>query len=153
MPTVTRRNGRLIYVTVFYLQRPSELHKFDFLVAMRVVALLLVLVVGALADDGLEHERAILVRNNYQNSVVVHWVDADSGERALLSDPDGIVPGAEFELNSYVWHDFEVKELPSASTGECQIEGKCKVGTFSVSENQDQSESSNGLCFSYLPAP
>lgn len=44
--------------------------------------------------------------------------------------------GADFPLDSYVGHEFEVRELPG-KTGECK-EQTCRHSYFKVSENDDQ---------------
>jgi hypothetical protein len=57
-----------------------------------------------------------------------------------MSSPN-VMHGASFPLNSFVGHEFELRELPSATSGECKGEDKvCHTATFAVSENDDQSE-------------
>jgi hypothetical protein len=51
--------------------------------------------------------------------------------------------GASFPLNSFAGHEFEIRELPSATTGVCKGEDQvCRSAYFAVSENDDQGESS-----------
>ena len=55
-----------------------------------------------------------------------------------MSTPD-IANGGDFGLNSYIGHEFEVRELPSTRTGNCESEDQtCRNGFFVVSENDDQ---------------
>jgi len=57
-----------------------------------------------------------------------------------MSSPD-IINGADFALDSFIGHEFEVRELPSKRTGLCKSEDQvCRNGFFAVSENQDQGE-------------
>jgi len=81
--------------------------------------------------------RPITIRNECGRRASVSWVSPDDGSLHLMSTPD-IVSGADFDLKSFVTHKFEVKELPSKSTGECVTPGKCRVEYFIVSDNLDQ---------------
>jgi hypothetical protein len=45
--------------------------------------------------------------------------------------------GADFPLDSYVGHEFEIRELPGSKTGACK-EQVCRHSYFKVSENDDQ---------------
>ena len=63
-----------------------------------------------------------------------------------MSDPH-IMNGGDFSLNSYVGHEFEVREMPSSRTGLCVSEDQtCRNGFFVVSENEEQSECDVVLC-------
>ena len=77
---------------------------------------------------------------------MINWVHPQTGERVLQTDPH-IFNGAMFNLNSYVGHTFEVKELPQRS-GKC-VNGKnpltCGVSTFTVNDKVDQ-----GTCGFFL---
>jgi hypothetical protein len=57
-----------------------------------------------------------------------------------MSDGEGIVNGAEFPLNSYVGHEFEIREMPDKKTGECNKseDQTCRRTFFAVSENDEQ---------------
>jgi hypothetical protein len=57
-----------------------------------------------------------------------------------MSDPH-ILNGADFSLNSFIGHEFEVRELPSMRTGSCKSKDQtCRNDFFAVSENEDQRE-------------
>ena len=80
-------------------------------------------------------ERHIKIINESGSKVEVYWVHPSSRETVLMSDPH-VVNGAEFPLDSFVGHEFEVRELP-ASNGECR-EQVCRQAYFKVSENDEQ---------------
>ena len=64
----------------------------------------------------------------------------DTREGSLMSNPH-IMNGGDFTLNSFVAHEFEIRELPSASSGVCNSDDQtCANGFFAVSENDDQGE-------------
>jgi len=55
----------------------------------------------------------------------------------MSSDP--VLFGATFPLNTFVGHEFEMRELPSEKTGACKSEDQvCRQASFVVSENDDQ---------------
>ena len=90
------------------------------------------------ADDT---SRSITIMNESGRRAALYWINPDDGELLLQSDPD-ILHGASFDLDSYVGHNFEVRELPKKSTNECSSgEAKaCGVDYFTVTENHDQGE-------------
>jgi len=71
-----------------------------------------------------QDKRSINLLNQSGSKVEVHWIHPDTNERVLQSAPF-IYNGATFTLNSFVSHEFEVRELPGK-------DGKCKSG-----ENKD----------------
>jgi hypothetical protein len=70
--------------------------------------------------------------------VELHWLDGKTKAPSLLSNPY-IYDGAPFQLNTFVGHEFEVREVPSDKTGVCSDE-TCKVARFVINENEDQGE-------------
>lgn len=65
-------------------------------------------------------------------------MDPTTGERVPQTTPY-LYNGAEFNLNSFVSHVFEVREVPSAQTGVCKgADQQCHMQTFVVNENEDQ---------------
>ena len=85
-------------------------------------------------------DRKIFVRNNTGRRIALHWVHPTTNERSLMSQPY-IANTAEFELGSYVSHQFEVEELPSDKTQRCRGEdSSCRTAQFAVSDNERQSE-------------
>ena len=85
--------------------------------------------------------RGIKILNESGSRVEVYWIHPTTRATSLMSSPH-VFNGAAFPLNSFVGHEFEVRELPSQSTGLCNITGDetCHSGYFTVSENDDQSE-------------
>lgn len=82
--------------------------------------------------------RSITIMNESGRRVVIHWVHPDTGEMVLQSEPD-VLNGASMDLNSYVGHTFEVRELPAKKSGVCGGEGEvCRVDHFTVNTNSDQ---------------
>ena len=120
----------------------------------RPLSLIIVVVVVAvqfLSTTTLAYEdvsRTISIMNESGRRVAIYWMNPDDDELMLQSDPD-ILHGASFDLNSYVGHQFEVRELPKKRTNECGgSSGKggredkvCGVDYFTVSDNHDQGES------------
>jgi hypothetical protein len=100
-----------------------------------------VVFVRAAAED--DESRSITIVNESGRRVEINWINPEDGELELQSDPD-VLHGATFDLNSFVGHDFEVRELAVRKTGVCAGEGQtCRVDHFTVNSNQDQGESSH----------
>ncbi|KAL3808167.1 hypothetical protein ACHAXA_009854 [Cyclostephanos tholiformis] len=82
--------------------------------------------------------RTITIMNESGRRVEIYWISPDDGELVLQSDPD-ILDGTSLELNSFVGHSFEVRELPGKKSGVCDGEGQtCRVDYFTVNPNNDQ---------------
>lgn len=102
------------------------------------VASMLVSLVAAGPPTTKNTSRGIKIVNYSGSKVELYWVHPDTREGSLMSDPN-IVNGADFALNSFIGHEFEVRELPSSRTGMCKSEDQtCRNGFFAVSENEDQ---------------
>lgn len=119
--------------------RPSALAVV--LAASAALLLLLLLPPAAFAK---QVDRTITILNESGHRVEIHWVAPNTGERVLQTTPH-LFHGASFNLNSYVSHHFEVRELPNSKTGLCgdsedtnDNHGSCRVGYFTVNENEDQ---------------
>lgn len=85
-------------------------------------------------------ERSLRIINDSGARVELFWVHPTTRATSLLSTPY-IYDGATFPLKTYVGHEFEVREIANAKTGECSGGGgdqTCKIGVFSISENDDQ---------------
>ena len=55
-----------------------------------------------------------------------------------MSDPD-VLNGASFQLNSFIGHEFELREKPSAKSGACKGENQiCRTNYLAVTENSEQ---------------
>jgi len=105
------------------------------------VFLLLLLLLGltrTTTHAAVDSSRSIQIMNESGRRVVVHWINPDTGEMVLQSDPD-VLNGASMDLNSFVGHTFEVRELPAKKTGFCAGEDEtCRVDHFTVNSNVDQ---------------
>eukprot|EP00581_Thalassiosira_minuscula_P013298 CAMPEP_0183711822 /NCGR_PEP_ID=MMETSP0737-20130205/7199_1 /TAXON_ID=385413 /ORGANISM="Thalassiosira miniscula, Strain CCMP1093" /LENGTH=461 /DNA_ID=CAMNT_0025940389 /DNA_START=65 /DNA_END=1450 /DNA_ORIENTATION=+ len=109
-------------------------HPIPKLLALLLSPVLLLLI----ASNAQDTARSIQIMNESSRRVEVHWVHPDTGEMVLQSTPD-ILHGANFALNSYIGHTFEVRELPAKKTGVCGGEEEsCRVDYFTVNSNQDQ---------------
>jgi len=82
--------------------------------------------------------RDIRIVNNNKSRVEVYWVHPDTREGFLMSSPN-IMSGADFSLNSFIGHEFELREKPSTRTGKCESEDQtCRNDFFKISENNNQ---------------
>lgn len=91
------------------------------------------------ASSATKVERSLTIQNNSGHRVALNWIHPDTGEASLISDPD-ILTGADFVVDSFVSHKFEVRELPARKTGECETPENCKVVFFTVNDNAEQRE-------------
>lgn len=81
--------------------------------------------------------RNINIHNDSKNKVEIYWIHPYTKEEVLQSNPF-IYSGATFALNSFVGHSFEAREMPGKS-GKCAGEDDtCRVGYFTVNENDEQ---------------
>lgn len=88
-----------------------------------------------------DNKRPIQILNEATNSfaIEVFWVNPNTREEVRMSDPH-VLPGTEFKLDSFVGHEFSIREKPSVKDGgECKNPDKvCRHAFFQVSENDDQ---------------
>lgn len=83
-------------------------------------------------------QRKINILNDSGSRTAIYWIHPETREGVLMTVPD-IMHGATFPLNSYVEHEFEVREVPAASTGICKSEGQvCRTTLFKVSPGDEQ---------------
>jgi hypothetical protein len=101
-----------------------------------LVAVLLLLLGAIDAKD--PKSRSIRIQNESGHKLEVYWVHPQTKEKSLQSDPH-VLNGATFNLNSFITHHFEVRELPGTKTGVCGGENQsCRLGYFTVNKNEDQ---------------
>jgi len=82
-------------------------------------------------------ERSLNIVNNSGVHVALYWVHPDTREGSLMSEK--IPNGGSFSVNSFIGHEFELRQLPSARTGVCKSEDQtCGTSFFTVSPNYDQ---------------
>lgn len=80
-------------------------------------------------------ERSIQIMNQSGAKVAIHWMHPQTGDLLLQGE---VLNGASLNLNSFVGHEFEVRELPSKITGVCSGGDTCEVDYFKVSQNENQ---------------
>ena len=86
-------------------------------------------------------QRPIQILNESGSTVEIYWIHPTTRELSIMSNPD-VLNGATFNLNSYIEHEFEVREIPSTKTGVCKGEDKtCRTSYLMVTENSDQCKS------------
>jgi hypothetical protein len=101
-----------------------------------------VVVEAAIPKTNKQTARDIKILNESGSRVEVYWIHPQTRAASLMSSPN-VMNGASFPLNSFAGHEFEIRELPSATTGVCKGEDQvCRSAYFAVSENDDQGESS-----------
>jgi hypothetical protein len=102
--------------------------------------LLKVLLFFLSAAHGISTDRPIRLFNDAGVKVEVYWINPTTRAASLMSTPS-IYDGAQMPLNSFVGHEFELREVPAADTGACANEDKvCHSVNFLVSENDNQGE-------------
>ena len=81
--------------------------------------------------------RSFIVVNDSGVSIEMYWVEPETREAFLLSTPNvGLYNGAQMPFDSYVGHEFEIREMPAAESGECDNENNvCHSATFTVLED------------------
>ena len=100
---------------------------------------LILLSLLAASRGSTDTKRKFEIKNESPSKVSISWVHPDTGERVLMSQPD-VMPGAEFNLDSFVGHAFVVEELPLRDEVVCRKAPKkvCREAFFAVSENDNQ---------------
>jgi hypothetical protein len=102
------------------------------------IALVLTIALSALVVMSSNVDRAVRLVNGSGSKVEVYWIDVSTRNAVLMSTPF-VYDGADFPINSFVGHEFEVRELPSSKTGTCASpDNVCRVANFVVSESDNQ---------------
>jgi len=113
-------------------------HFIHFFIAVALLSSTLVSLVIAGPSTNKSTTRSIKIVNNSGPRLELYWVHPDTRVGSLMSAPS-ISNGGDFSLDSYIGHEFEIRELPSKRTGFCESEGQiCRNGYFVVSENAEQ---------------
>jgi 2OG-Fe(II) oxygenase superfamily len=109
--------------------------------------MLLVTMVGAAsraslawaAASGRDSGRKFRLTNDSVSRMNVAWVHPTTKEAVSMTE-EPIVPGADFVLDSFVGHEFEISEVPGGKTGVCNRapDKKCRVTYTTVSANDNQ---------------
>jgi hypothetical protein len=84
------------------------------------------------------NNRNIQMINDSGSKIEVYWVHPDTAERHLMSKSP-VLLGATFPLNTFVGHEFEMREVPSEKTGVCRSPDQtCRQASFVISDNDNQ---------------
>jgi hypothetical protein len=84
-----------------------------------------------------EEPRNINIQNDSGSKIEIYWINPYNNEATLQSTPV-VYPGSTFSLNSFRTHFFEVREVPGKG-GKCFGQNDtCRVGHFTVNENDEQ---------------
>jgi hypothetical protein len=84
-------------------------------------------------------KRSIQMLNDSGFKVEVYWIHPVTKEASLMSS-NGVLAGATFPLQTFVGHEFEMREVPSEKTGACTSPDQtCRNTFFTITENDDQS--------------
>lgn len=99
---------------------------------------LILATVAAVGYAARAKNRSIHMLNDSGSKIEVYWVNPETAERHLMSKSP-VLFGATFPLNTFVGHEFELRELPSVKTGVCKSPDQtCRQASFVISENDDQ---------------
>jgi hypothetical protein len=91
--------------------------------------------------NGNPQARPVRVLNQCGVKVDIYWIHPDTGELASSStNGDGVMFGGETGIDSYVGHEFEVREVENNKTKRCRTINKCLHNTFAVNTNEEQSK-------------
>jgi hypothetical protein len=90
-------------------------------------------------------DRSLKLVNESGKAVEIFWVHPDTGDTTLMSD-QAVMSGAFFPMNSFVGHEFQVREAPGKN-GLCENSNdqevdvdtyECRQVYLKVSENDNQ---------------
>lgn len=87
--------------------------------------------------------RVVVVDNQSGRRIEVYWINRQKNPpsfHANSADGEGYPYGATTAINSYIGHEFELRELPSKRSNECATPGQCRKGHFQVNDQEDQGE-------------
>eukprot|EP00545_Synedropsis_sp_CCMP1620_P005232 CAMPEP_0119012334 /NCGR_PEP_ID=MMETSP1176-20130426/6401_1 /TAXON_ID=265551 /ORGANISM="Synedropsis recta cf, Strain CCMP1620" /LENGTH=456 /DNA_ID=CAMNT_0006965269 /DNA_START=13 /DNA_END=1383 /DNA_ORIENTATION=- len=86
----------------------------------------------------LQTDRAIRMFNEAGVKVEIYWINPQTRAASLMSAPH-VYDGAQFPLNSFVGHEFEVREVPNLASGACSSADKvCHSTNFIVTDHDNQ---------------
>ena len=101
-----------------------------------LLVLIVAVVHGATQSSKRGVNRHIKFMNDSGSKVEIYWVHPDTRETVLMSNPTVMV-GAEFPLDSYVGHEFEIREVPDGPNGECRHKKKQQQPTTSQADEEE----------------
>jgi len=107
-------------------------------ILLTISIIILNLLVLVYNTDMNNYKRPIQIVNETGRKFEVFWVDPDTGE-LIPTLPAPVSAGSTANLNSFMTHSFELREVPSTKTGECSgDDNDCKAVRFTVNENENQ---------------
>jgi hypothetical protein len=89
------------------------------------------------------NQRNIVLYNQSGRRVDAFWINRSHEPNTYHSNSDngeGYPFGAQQAINSYIGHEFEIREMPSKKTGACQDPDNCRKGLFQVNDQEGQSK-------------
>lgn len=86
---------------------------------------------AAAASNG----RKIQILNEGTSRIEVYWIHPTTRQASLMSTPD-VLAGADFVLDSFVGHEFQVRKKKTCKDGVDKKE--CQTCNFVVSDNDEQ---------------
>jgi hypothetical protein len=94
---------------------------------------------------------AVSINNDSGLKLFLNWVNPDTGETVPFTD---IEKDDLLVIDSYIGHEFEVREMPSEDSGVCETseDQTCKINRFKITENGAQSELQGTAKSRYLPS-
>ena len=148
METITTLSSLIVEITKFHTSSTKYSAPFKMKSISKLflaVAFLLGLVESSKKGSGGGLDRPIQIINESGRRIELYWVHSATDELVKQSDPF-VYNGATFNLNSFVGHKFQVREMPGAKSGVCGDESenlgaRCRISYFTVNSNYDQSKS------------
>lgn len=80
--------------------------------------------------------------NRSGRRVDIFWINRSTNPVSFVTNSDrgeGYPFGGSTGVDSYIGHEFEIREMPSKKTGECKIPGNCQKAHFKVNDREGQS--------------
>ena len=86
--------------------------------------------------------RKIFFVNRSGRRIDVLWVNRSTNPVSYVTNSDkgeGFPYGASQPIDSYIGHEFEIREMPSRITGQCKIPENCQTALVQVNDQEGQS--------------
>jgi hypothetical protein len=82
---------------------------------------------------------AVSINNDSGVKLFLNWVNPSTGETVPFAN---IEKYQRYGAQSYIGHEFEVREMPSEDSGVCESseDQTCKINRFKITEKDEQSE-------------
>ena len=86
--------------------------------------------------------RKMIFVNRSGRRIDVFWVNRSTNPVSYVSNSEkgeGFPYGATQAIDSYIGHEFEIREMPSRITGQCKIPENCQTALVQVNDQEGQS--------------